>query len=381
MTEHKAIAGRPSQTLVELPGGVDLAALRLTSEEGRLLARVGKGLRLNELVAASGLAADKAEQLISRLLAKGALRERGAAAADEEVELLPERKQEILALEAKLESASFFALLGVPAGAPAEDCKRAYYALSMRLHPDRYFGKRLGTFLPRIEKIFRKLTEAQQVLTDPARRAAYQKAHPQLFPAAAAEPEAVHDHMRAEDRARRIARHPYLAKTARTQELLGRARKALQSNQPGAALLDLEQLLKLEPAHAEAKRLQAEATARHTGQRGQAAFDEAVKLAAAGDNAAALRGFGQALERAPTVEVCKRGMQVAHALADLKSAKTFAQKWTELEPRNAKARLAFAEVLEQLGMLKNAKREADEAARLEPENKTAKTLAAKLRWA
>jgi tetratricopeptide (TPR) repeat protein len=380
VSDPKAIAGRPSQTLVELPGGVDLGALALSSEEGFVLSRVGKGLKLNELVAASGLSAEKAERVIERLLAKGALRERVSAAMAEEVELTPERKQEILALEVKLETANFFELLGLPNGAPADACKSAYYALSMRLHPDRYFGKRLGSFLPRIEKIFRRLTEAQQVLTEPARRAAYQQAHPGLFLREVEAPDAVHDHVRSEDRARRIARHPYMAKAARTQELVGRARKALQGGQAGAALLDLEQLLKLEPEHPEGKRLHATATLKHTEARGQVAYEEAVKLAASGDNTAALRGFGQALERAPTVEVCKRGMKVASELGDPRSAKGFAQKWTELEPRNAKARLALAEVLDQLGLLKNAKREAEEAVKLDPENKTAKALYAKLRW-
>jgi curved DNA-binding protein CbpA len=303
----------------------------------------------------------------------------GNPALAEQVDLPVERKQELLTLERRLETANCFELLGVPNGATPEACKAAYYELSMRLHPDRFFGKNLGSFRGRIDKVFRALTEAQQTLTDREKRAVYERAHPELFRVEA--PVQAHDTVRADDRARRIARHPYLAKAARQHELLGRARKALDAGQVAPALLDLQQLLTIDPQNAEAKRLMQLAQQKKDAHRGQQAYEEGVKHASVGDFAAATRALLEAIERAPSLQVCLKGHEAASRDGDWKSAKLFAQKWVEYEPRSAKARLALAEVMERVGLLKNAKREAEEALRLDPDNKTAKALAAKLRWA
>jgi curved DNA-binding protein CbpA len=51
--------------------------------------------------------------------------------------------------------------------------KSAYYDLVKVLHPDRYFGKNIGTFRGKLDKCFSRLTEAHETLTDPDRRAEY----------------------------------------------------------------------------------------------------------------------------------------------------------------------------------------------------------------
>lgn len=376
VSDANTIAGRPAQTEVQVAPGLDLSRLGLSREENLVVSRVGGGMSLARLSAAVSMPAPVLATVLNKLIARGVLvaADRGGDAP----ELPPERKKEIAELEGKLATANAFELLGVPNGAPADVCKRAYYDLSMRLHPDRFYGKDLGTFRERIDKLFRKLTEAQNQVTDAEKRAAYQRSHPELF--AAPKAAEAHDHVRAEDRARRIARHPYLARVARQHELLARARATLATN-PAAAAVDLEQLLKVEPHNADAKKLLQEAQAKKEQNRASQAFAEGQKLASAGDHHGAIRHFLEALERAPTRELCISGHKAALDASDLKAAKAFAQKWVELDPRTAKARLALAEVLERVGLLKNAKREAEEAVRLEPDNKAAKALAAKLRWA
>ena len=376
MSDGKTIAGKPGHTEVTVPQGLDLAKLRLSLDEGMVVARAVKGVRLSELAKPLG---PRADEILGSLLARGLLLEKGGdAALSEQVDLPLERKKEILALEAKIDGPNPFELLGVTNGASVEACKNAYYDLSMRLHPDRYYGKELGSFRARIDKIFRKLTEAQVTLTDREKRAAFEKANPLLFRAAVAP--TVHDDLRADDRARRIARHPYLAKHARQAELLGRARKEIDTH-PAQAMLDLEQLLKLEPNNNEAKRLLVEATAKKDKLRGAAAFDEGVKLASIGDMANAVLRLTEALEKSPNLNVAVKGFDASVREGDWKSARLFGQKWVEYEPRSSKAHLSLAEAMDRVGLAKNAKREAEEALKLDPDNKAAKALIAKLRWA
>jgi tetratricopeptide (TPR) repeat protein len=383
VTEAKLIAGKflPS-AMVEIAQGLDFSRLALSSQEAFVLSRVGSGIKAGDLMASTSLPEDQADAVLRSLAGKGCLVERQHPAMKEKVDLTDDRKREVLALEARLELPNPFQLLGLPDGAKPDACKAAYYDLSMRFHPDRYYGKNLGSFRPRIEKIFKRLTDAQLQLTDPDRRAALEKDHPDWFAnAKAPEEKIVRDSVRAEDRARRIARHPYLAKGARLHEHLAKARRALESDSPGQALNELQLLLGLDPTHAEAKTLMVKVTAALQANRAKAALAEGVRLANVHDHDRALKQFLLAVEQGPSVEVCIKGLASAMRISDFKSAKVLATKWVELAPKDGKARLALADALHGAGLHKNAKREAEEALRLDPDNKDAKALLAKLRWA
>ena len=58
-------------------------------------------------------------------------------------------------------------LLGVPVGADPKTVKRAYFKLSREFHPDRYFRKQIGPYTKRLERIFKKVLEAHEILSDP----------------------------------------------------------------------------------------------------------------------------------------------------------------------------------------------------------------------
>lgn len=96
-----------------------------------------------------------------------------ASLLDEDVEIDPERRKEILDTYHQLSSLSFYVLLGVPADAPRKDIRNAYFELSKRFHPDTLFRKRLGSYKPKMEAIFKKITEAYEVLGKNGTRAAY----------------------------------------------------------------------------------------------------------------------------------------------------------------------------------------------------------------
>ena len=65
-----------------------------------------------------------------------------------------------------MEFKDYYAILGVPRDAPADDIKRAYRKLARKYHPD-------VSKLPDAEKHFKEVNEAQEVLMDTEKRAAY----------------------------------------------------------------------------------------------------------------------------------------------------------------------------------------------------------------
>ena len=63
--------------------------------------------------------------------------------------------------------ADYYAVLGVPRDAADDDIKKAYRKLAMQYHPDRNNGSKDA------EEQFKSITEAYDILRDPAKRQAY----------------------------------------------------------------------------------------------------------------------------------------------------------------------------------------------------------------
>jgi len=76
-------------------------------------------------------------------------------------------------LHRSLGSADHYQLLGVERGADRKALKRAYFELAAKLHPDRYFRKKLGSFKQLLEAIFSRITQAHDTLGNPQKRADY----------------------------------------------------------------------------------------------------------------------------------------------------------------------------------------------------------------
>jgi curved DNA-binding protein CbpA len=74
---------------------------------------------------------------------------------------------------ARLDEIDHYALLDVPRGADVRTIKRAYQRLAGRLHPDRFFRKRLGSYKAGLQRLFTQITIAHDTLTSPEQRAAY----------------------------------------------------------------------------------------------------------------------------------------------------------------------------------------------------------------
>lgn len=88
-----------------------------------------------------------------------ALAEPGDLSADERLR--------ILAMARLVAAHDPWALLGVPNGADAKVLKRAYFKLSKEVHPDRYYGKQLGSFAERLSVIFEAVSRAYARLSSP----------------------------------------------------------------------------------------------------------------------------------------------------------------------------------------------------------------------
>ncbi len=94
---------------------------------------------------------------------------------DEAVDLDMARKRKVLDTFYRLSTLSHYELLGIDAGADKKAVKAAYFELVNDFHPDRYFGKNLGSFKPKLEKLFARVTEAHDVLTRQAAREDYDR--------------------------------------------------------------------------------------------------------------------------------------------------------------------------------------------------------------
>lgn len=87
------------------------------------------------------------------------------AELDEDVELELPKKRMILDRFYRLDNATHYELLGVAENADKKAIKEAYFAMVGGFHPDRYFGKKLGNFKAKLERVFQRLTEAHDTLS------------------------------------------------------------------------------------------------------------------------------------------------------------------------------------------------------------------------
>ena len=393
-----------------LAPGAKLDQITLIAEERFVLAAMGRAATIEEIVARVDLPESKTISLLLGLRAKGVVVPAKAAAPPpsgavnastlEEVDLEADRKAEILALEGLIDSATHYDILGVAPTAGPDEIRRAYHEASRRYHPDRYFQKNLGSFRARIERLFRRVTEANSVLSSAERRMAYDRAHPELFdfgratpmpyrstpatparPMPATDPESAR---RAEERRSRLARHPYFARGRQLRDLSKDAKEAAGKGDLTRALSLLSQAVQLEPDNQELREELAGLRRRQDLARVREELARGAELEAKGELEKAAVQYQLAAAADPrNAEAASKAAAVLLRLGgdpNLKEAKALAQRAVELLPRSANHRVLLAKVLLQADMKKLARRELEEAVRLDPENSEARALLKKLKW-
>jgi tetratricopeptide (TPR) repeat protein len=300
----------------------------------------------------------------------------------EDVDLSPEVKKEVLYVEAHLGRLDHWRLLGIPWNAPSETARAAFVAKVKVFHPDRYAGKRLGSYLPRLERVFRALTEARDVLADEARRVDYARctAPPEEF--ARAEMRRLEDEKRSEERRRRLARaNPLVAHASRVGDLVRRGREAMAQGKHAQAANDFFTAASLDPRHREARALAIEARRLAQGERARDAYDRALAAEAVGNHATACALFREAAEADPaTPRYAVAASRVALELGDPTAARALAESAVRAAPRDGRALEALGAALAAGGQGREAKRALESALELDPALETAKAVLKKLRW-
>jgi curved DNA-binding protein CbpA len=300
----------------------------------------------------------------------------------EEVDLDVERRKEILHLEAHLSDWTHWQVLGIPWNASAEEARAAYREKVKVFHPDRYPGKRLGTFRPRLERIFRRLTEAKDLLSDEARRAAYaqKSAAPDEF--ARLESRRLQEEERAQERRARLARaNPLVARASQVAGLLQRGKKAMADGRFAQAANDFLTASGLDARNAEAQELAQEAKKRAAKEKAKDAYDRGLAAEAVSNLPVALACFQEAAEADPGAP--RYALQAARAAlrsGDAAAARKLAVAAVDAGPRNAAAHELLGEILAAQGEKSEARRALEKALELDPQLESARASLKKLRW-
>ena len=219
-----------------------------------------------------------------------------AALAEDGVDLDAERRRQILVAEASLERWTHWDALGIPWNAPVAAAKAAYIERVKVFHPDRYAGKRLGTFRGRLERVFKRMTQARDELADEARRAAYARRTAPTTEFTRMEARRLEDERRAEERKARVARqNPLFARVARVHEFVERGKRALAEGRFAAAANDLGLATGLDPKNAELAALAADARKKAASAKANDLFQKGLEAQLVGNVAAALERFREAL--------------------------------------------------------------------------------------
>ena len=300
----------------------------------------------------------------------------------EDVDLSLEQKKEILFLHAQLGRLDHWQVLGLRWNAPAEAARTAYLEFAKRFHPDRHGGHRLGSYLPRIEKIFRALTEARDVLANEQRRADYARrtAPPEEF--ARIEARRLGDESRVQERRARLGRaNPLLARASRVNDLVSRGKKAMSENRFAQAANDFLTATGLDPRHPEARALAQEARRLSGRERGKELYDRGLAAEAVGNPVAAVDAFRGAAEADPaSPRYAVAASRACLATGAREEARSFAEAAVKVGPRDGRAYQALGVALEALGESKEARQSLERALELDPALESARSALKKLRW-
>jgi DnaJ domain/Tetratricopeptide repeat len=294
----------------------------------------------------------------------------------EPVDLPMERKREILAREALL-GRDHWTVLGLKPGAGADAVQAAYFEASKLFHPDRYYGKNLGSYQARLERIFHRLSDAHEALSE-----ALKQVRTSAPSSSSDGGSGAVDRQRSDERKARLARHPYLVKGARAAAMLSEAQRQLQAASPGKALGLLAKAQALGgvkngqgPAlEAEAKRLQNVQRAEEEMQRGRSAVDSR-------DIAIAVAAFGRAAALDPTRADAsyEAARWIVHSGGKLAEARTLAQRAVELRQDHLPSHLLLAEICIKMGMGSVARRYLEAVLERDPRNAEARALLRQVR--
>jgi tetratricopeptide (TPR) repeat protein len=300
----------------------------------------------------------------------------------EDVDLDLERRKEILFAQAHVDDWTHYQVLDIPWGSGAEVVRAAYLEKAKIFHPDRYPGRRLGSYRTRLEQVFRRITQARDVLATDDTREAYAKktAPPDEF--ARMETRRLEDENRAQERRERLKRaNPLVARAAQVAELMKRGREAMEKERFAQAANDFMTVVSLDPRHAEARALAMDAKKRAGAEKAKAAYERGIAAQVLGKTPDALACFLEAVEADDSnprylVSAARTQLKVG----DQEAARQLAESALRTASRYAPAHEVFGEVLLAQGLSREARKAFERAVELDPGLESARSQLKKLRW-
>jgi curved DNA-binding protein CbpA len=289
---------------------------------------------------------------------------------DPSLDLPVETQRKVLEFETALDR-PYHEILGVPIEADVKAVKKAYFALSKQFHPDRYFRRNLGPFAERVERCFKKILEAYELLSDPATRAEVQREF-----AASAPPQ----------EPAKVSTAPSSAVTRKRLSRLGRQMKVFEARKRKAknffesgmsafhqerwveAAGSVRLAIAFDPgnqaykdAFADVQRKAHEERAKVLIKQGEGALEMRDYHEAAGcfEEALQFRPFDPELN----IRTARLHWQ---AVGNLRKAKEFAAAACEIEPTTAAYRRTLGQIFKAAGFKSNARREFEAAVKLDP---------------
>lgn len=376
----------------------DPSRQRLSAAEGFLLSRIDGRTQWAQLRQIGGIPPEDADACLERWLSEGVVvladqPARGSSGGprdgaadprlDPHLDLDSEFQRRILDLEASLDR-PYFELLGVAHDADAKEIKRAYFALSKVYHPDRYYRRELGEFAGRLKRIFRKLVEAYEILSDPQTRAEIERsmlAMPQREDAPPTEAEASSQFIprptprkltkrETLERLRghfKIPERLMAERRAKASEFFKVAMVAAQRERWHEAAPSLRLAIAFDPWNDEYRAQFPEVLSHYHEQRAAKILDPASDPIDAEARSEALRLLEEVLIHRPAdPEVNHRAALLALDLRDLDRASEYAEAAAELAPESSRYQLTLARVLRRAGQRDKATQVLIDAARRNP---------------
>lgn len=402
--------------ILRLSPGWDPAVCRLSPAEGFLLSRVDGHTPWVQLRQIGGLPPDEVDRCLERWLDEGILQVpepgecpqadgSGVPPASEPAGPPPEElldagldlpedfQRRILTFEASLDR-PYHQLLGVDRNADVKVIKRAYFKLSKEFHPDRYYRRKTGDFGQRLERIFKRVVEASELLCDPMTRAEIERSlvhmpppPPELESEAAAEAET-----RAQPAPPLSKKRDVLERLRRQfripEEILNeRRQKARQFSEAARVAIHREQWLEaaasarlaiaFDPWNDEFKKVFAEVQSQVHEVRAAELLERADASWDSHAEQEALRLYEEALTYRPTDPVVNhQAAKLCLALDQLDQATEYAENACDVSPDTAEYHCTLGRILREAGLRVKAVKALERALELDSTSDAATELTA-----
>ncbi|MBN2360670.1 MAG: DnaJ domain-containing protein [Deltaproteobacteria bacterium] len=355
---------------------VDVTKLHLSAEEGFVYSRIDGKTTVRALMVLTGFADTAVAKALLRLRSLHAIslgetpamrpktgEDRNQpyggmifdlVALNEAVDLDQEQKKRILYLEAKLDEWNHFELLGLSRKATSEDVRKAYFKASREFHPDAHFRKNLGSFQRRIERIFKAMKIAYDVLSNDQMRAAYSESI--VWTLSPEEEAEIVEHARRKERERqrlatqaqrRLKHNPMVERIKKARDFYQLGLAAIGSERWAEAANHLRLAVTYDPKKRDYQEAYSEANGRASRQRALAILKNVQLAYDTGQSAEVVELIEEAVRTAPEdSQVLAEAADLLLTLNDVRRAYEVAQRAVSVGGTSVTALRALARAAE-----------------------------------